>query len=81
MKPKTLEGLIQYRDQKRPPGDFLTAVLENDLLEAVRLADPENAEDLAEIVVWCVWELPLSSWGSPIKVAAWLPCEPGEIPY
>ena len=72
MKPETLKGLMEYLHQKRPPGDFLRAVLENDLRMAFHRADSENKKDLEQIVVWCLWELPSNSWGSPEKVADWL---------
>ena len=73
MKPETMQGLLRYRDARRSPGDFLKAVLENNLRETFLQADAENANDLAEIVRWCVWQLPGISWGSPEKVKDWLP--------
>ena len=72
MKPEILEGLMEYRDHQRPPGDFLRAVLANNLREAACKADSENAKDLAEITAWCVWNLPGECWGSPAKVGNWL---------
>ena len=72
MKPETLEGLLAYRDDRQPPGDFLKAVLVNNLLESFRLADQQNELDLKEIVDWCCWHLPKVSWGSREKFADWI---------
>lgn len=52
-------------------GDFLRAVLENDLRGAVRRADDDSAAALANIVRWLYLEAPGNCWGSPVLVAAW----------
>ena len=53
------------------PGDFLTAVLRNDLREAVGMADDENMCNLPAYVGYFYNEAPPNCWGSPEKVAAW----------
>jgi len=68
----TAEGLRRYVAERLQPGDFLTAVLSNDLAEAVARADSENAAALADIVR-VLWNgLPAAAWGSRRKVNAWL---------
>ncbi len=55
-----------------PPGDFLTAVLSNDLQEAVARADSENQAALVQWVCWLYNEAPSDCWGSLEKVADWI---------
>ncbi len=72
MNVRTLEGLMRYRDHHIRTGDFLRAVLENNLSEAILRADDENLKDIHEIVLFCYNELPVASWGSPEKVRQWI---------
>jgi len=57
-------------DGKRP-GDFLQAVLENDLKNAVGRADDEHIVNLPAIVAYLYNHLPAICWGSPEEVNAW----------
>ncbi len=77
--PAVLVGLELYRDSSLPTGGFLAAVLENNLIKAVGLADNFSMSALKDIVMWCYWELPSQAWGSKEKVAAWL--EEGRLPH
>ena len=72
MKQSTLEGLRRYADHGIPPGDFLRAVLENNLMEAVGRADYENRLYLYEICDYIYNEMPFNCHGSPENVRAWL---------
>jgi hypothetical protein len=54
-----------------PTGDYLRAVLSNDLMGAFNRADDENTAALPEVVKWCRWHLPSGAWGSGAKVDAW----------
>ena len=65
-------GLVGYAVDRCPVGSFLTAVLENNLVEAVLRADNVNRLKLREIVGFISDELPSACWGSPTKVDAWL---------
>lgn len=58
----------KYHIEKVKPGNFLTAVLENNLFGALRYADPDSLDHLAEItrVVWN--DIPGNIWGSPEAV-------------
>ncbi len=71
-----LAAINRYALHHERRGHFLTAVLENDLLEAFGRADPENEKVLHQIVVYCYNEIPSSSWGSKDKVKAWLEMPP-----
>jgi hypothetical protein len=66
------DALIAYRDEGRPVGDFLRALLSNDLLEAVGRADHLNTWLLPIYVGYLYNEFPSPAWGSREKVDAWL---------
>lgn len=53
------------------PGGFLTAVIHNDLVEAIGRADHINRVRIADIVSFFYNEAPSSCWGSPEKAKKW----------
>jgi molybdopterin-guanine dinucleotide biosynthesis protein A len=68
----SIDGLKRYIEHRIPTGDFLRAVLENDLQRATAHADNRN---LPLIGLYCKYlynEAPSACWGSPKKVKAWL---------
>ena len=68
-------GLIHYFEQRQPTGDFLRAVLENDLIGAFIFADDENKEYMRSYVMWlynCPPGRSPNTWGSPAAVENWL---------
>ena len=68
----TLGGLHRYVNHRLPPGDFLRAVLENNLTEALGRADDTNQRTIKEIVSFIYSCLPSNCWGSREKVEKWL---------
>lgn len=52
-------------------GDFITAVLTNDLFKAVGRADLENKKALNDIVNYIYNNLPRQCWGSVENVEEW----------
>lgn len=68
MRPDIKESLDAYWNTGRPTGDFLKAVLSNDLFDAVGRADHENIRDLKEIVSYIYNELPQNAHGSKDNV-------------
>lgn len=64
--------LKAYVDHGRQPGDFLLAVLSNDLTAACGRADVSNRRLLPEYIEFLYNYAPSNSWGSPAKVIAWL---------
>jgi hypothetical protein len=66
------EALDEYVDRGRPVGDFLYAVLTNDLFEACGRADMHNAPNLTAYCAWLYNEAPSQCYGSREKVVAWL---------
>ena len=67
-----IESLDRYVQHHCPTGDFLRAVLENDLLGACERADDINRYRLREIVRYCYNKLPAGCWGSKQRVKDWL---------
>ncbi len=68
----TFEVLKDYVLNHRAPGGFLTAVLCNDLRNAVSRADNANYRALGDIVRYIYCHCPSKCWGSEEKVDAWL---------
>jgi hypothetical protein len=66
------ESLIAYRDEGKPVGHFLTALLSNDLVGACGAADQTNLWLLPIYAAFLYNEMPSRAWGSAEKVAAWL---------
>ena len=64
-------GMRRYIEERILPGDFLRALLKNDLEDAILRADESNLAAMLDIVRFMHNELPRSSWGSPEKLEAW----------
>lgn len=67
-----VERLRAYIEHGHPMGDFLQAVISNDLREACSRADDTNCQILPAYVVYLFNEAPAACWGSPGKYEAWL---------
>ncbi len=65
-------GIILYYENGIPPGDFLTAVINNDLKEAVGRADDTNVNALKAYVMWFYNQAPTGSWGHAGACDEWL---------
>lgn len=66
------EGLEAYVLTGRPVGNYLTAVLENDLLEAVSRGDDASLAGIKGTVQFLYNYSPRNCWGSRAKVSAWM---------
>ena len=66
------EGLKRYVIDRLLPGDFITAVVRNDLRDAVRRADDENLPLIPLYVRWFYNVAPARCHGSPEAFARWL---------
>ena len=71
-------SLRRYIEDHQSVGHFLTAVLENDLQEAVGRADDHNLANLPAYIGYLYNEAPSNCWGSPQKVEKWLAREDKE---
>lgn len=69
-------GLVRYLVYRLAPGHFLTAVLANDLREAISRADTDSEAGLGHLVRFLYNDAPALAWGSPAKVEAWLEDKP-----
>lgn len=71
--PATLrDGMQRYLEQRIRPGDFLTAVLANDLREAVRRADWLHRDLLPLVTEWIWNNVPPEACGTWSNVEAWI---------
>ena len=66
------EPLCAYLMYGTQPGRFLTAVLNNQLVEVFCFADEDNQQKLWGYVGFLTNAAPPSSWGSPEVVALWV---------
>jgi hypothetical protein len=71
---KILRSLCEWGELRRPYpfGNFVMALLTNNLSRAFLHADDENRAALRQYVGFLHNEMPSPAWGSPEKVAAWL---------
>jgi hypothetical protein len=65
-------AMIGYIEHHKPVGDFLKAVICNDLKEATRYADDTNLWLLPVYVAYFYNEAPAGCWGSAQKYEEWL---------
>lgn len=65
-------GMKRYIEHGIDPGSFLTAVLSNDLMEAVKRGDSVNQLALVSYVRFLYNEAPAWCYGSPGNYLAWL---------
>lgn len=68
----TMAALRAYRDERRPTGDFLYAVLRNDLMDAVSRADEENLAAIGVICTFVRCQMPAVAHGSRERVQEWM---------
>lgn len=69
---RMMGGIKRYIDQGVDPGHFLTAVICNDLKEAVGRADEENMRNIPAYVSYFYNEMPEPCWGSREKMEKWI---------
>ena len=66
------DSLDLYVSERIQPGGFLTALLENNLAQAVGRADHINIELIPIYCSYMYNEMPSNSWGSPEIVTKYL---------
>lgn len=69
---ETADQIVHYIHNGVQPGSFVRAVLENDLITAVRKGDIENRAALSRIVEYLYNTCPRGAWMSEAQVEAWL---------
>jgi len=71
--PEHIRGGVQrYIENGIRPGDFLQAVISNDLRESFIRADDTNIERMYDIICFFYNQAPLNCWGSAEHLAAWM---------
>ena len=65
-------GIIRYYEKHIEPGDFLTAVIDNDLKEACGRADDTNRHHLFDYMMWFYNHAPGGTWGRQGATHDWL---------
>lgn len=68
----TYETIVNYVVRGWRPGDFLTAVLSNRLMDAMARADENNQTALKDICGFIYNQIPAWCWGSSEEVVAWI---------
>ena len=66
-----IESIDAYVKDGRPTGDFLRAVINNDLKEAVVRADDNNLARIHAIVGYLYNECPIGCWGFAGAAERW----------
>jgi len=69
---RMMPGITRYIEQGIRPGKFLTAVICNNLKEAVWQADDENIRNLPAYVTYFHNEAPSACWGSKEAMDQWI---------
>ena len=65
------KALIEWIVMAVPPGNFLSAVLKNDLTEAVGRADDINIDALPRYIKYLYNKAPSQCWGSLERFSSW----------
>jgi hypothetical protein len=65
------DALENYVERGYMPGSFTSAVLANDLIVAVMVADPISLASLRDIVGYVISEVPADARGSYAKMERW----------
>lgn len=68
---RMMDGIERYVNEGILPGDFLQAIISNDLREACSRADDENLGQIPAYVAYFYNKVPSPCWGSPEKMKAW----------
>ncbi len=69
--PHLREGLREYIQRGHLPGDYLQAVIANDLNEALSRGDETSLIFLRVLTTWLYNDAPGGSWGSRAIMSAW----------
>lgn len=69
---RMMEGINRYVNEGIKPGSFLTAIIRNDLTEAVDQADDNNLSNIPAFVSYFYNETPSTCWGSFDKMNGWM---------
>ena len=69
---RMMPAIERYVKERVAPGDFLQAVISNDLRLACAYADEENLRNLPAFIAYFYNETPSGCWGSREKMIEWI---------
>lgn len=69
---RMMESIEAYVEEGRPVGNFLSAVICNDLKLACMYADDENLQNIPAFIAYLYNEVPGACWGSKELMKEWL---------
>ena len=72
IRPQMMGAIRRYIEEGLQPGDFLTALICNNLRESVARADDENMRNLPAYVAYLYNEAPADCWGTKERMADWI---------
>lgn len=72
IEPRFREAIDRYVGDGIPPGQFLRAVLANDLLGAINRGDESALDNLPHIVDYIYTRVPFAAWGNRVAVREWI---------
>lgn len=75
-----IRSINRYINEGRKPGRFLTAVICNNLFDAVGQADDNNMPNIPAFVSYFYNEAPSLCWGSEENMKAWIKQKKEEKP-
>ena len=78
IRPDMMEAIRDYIDKGWGPGGFLSAVICNDLREAVGRADDDNLANLPAFVAYFYNDAPSACWGNREKFEAYIEAKMAE---
>ena len=73
---RMMPGIRRYIEDHVRPGDFLCAVIQNNLQNAYSLADEENQRNLPAYIKYFYNEAPAPCHGSAKRLGEWLKLKP-----
>lgn len=77
--PKRMHGgIIRYIINSTRPGDFLCAIITNNLKVAFATADDENQDIIKDYIQWFYNHAPGPCWGSEKAMSNWTGTNKGE---
>lgn len=65
-------GLTRYLNNHIKPGDFLTAVLTNNLMGAFKTGDEKSLASIKDIIAYLYWEVGMDCYGTQEKFNSWI---------
>ena len=68
---RMMDSIERYVQHGVKPGRFLSAVISNNLKDAVAYADDENMKNIPAYVNYFYNKAPGNCWGSPEKMKSW----------